>query len=167
MILSFIEGSILSKNPAAVHAVENTLRQPRFSLSSSEKEMTLFSSTMKENTENEKTGKKGSDSENVEISNYVKDGIDRTDTGDTDLNDDNGTGEVSDSVENNTILEFKNTGSELVSEITVNLDAQNTEIERSMTMNSVEMEAFRRKYDELMKQLETERFERELIARSR
>ena len=56
---------------------------------------------------------------------------------------------------------------EVLENVTVDLSSNDTAIEKSMTVNSEEMEAFRRKYEELMKQLEKERFERELIARSR
>lgn len=66
-----------------------------------------------------------------------------------------------------TIIDFRNTESELVNEVTVDLNESDPRTEKAMTMNSAEMDAFRRKYDELMKQLEKERIERELIARSR
>lgn len=157
MILSFIEGAILSKTPTEIQTGENPFRQAQSSLSSQDTKLTLVHNGPADNTENDTANGGVVDNDGTgEINEYSK--KQNIDTGNlTDSQADSG----------KTILEFRNTESEAVNKVTVNLDAESTETERSMTMNSADMDAFRKKYDELMKQLETERFERELIARSR
>lgn len=157
MILSFIEGAILSKTPPAINTGESPLRQAQSSLSSQDIKMTLVQNGPGKNTENETINCRNVDNDAVGriIEHGIEQNIDAASSADS--ADDSG----------KKILEFRNTESEVLHKINVNLETENTETERSMTMNSAEMEAFRRKYDELMKQLETERFERELIARSR
>lgn len=142
MILSFIEGSIIVKKQAVIQTGENPFRQVQYDEKSEVKEMLLLSN------ENHN-----------EISDVTESNSDNNN--ETDINND-------DSNENKgVILDFRDTDGELVSNVNVDLEKSDTNTEKSMTMNSAEMDAFRRKYDELMKQLEKERFERELIARSR
>lgn len=142
MILSFIEGSIIVKKQAVIQTGENPFRQVQYNENSEGKEMLLLT--------NENHNK---------ISDVTESNSDNNN--ETDINND-------DSNENKgVILDFRDTDGELVSNVNVDLEKSDTNTEKSMTMNSAEMDAFRRKYDELMKQLEKERFERELIARSR
>lgn len=142
MILSFIEGSIITKKPVVIQTGENPFRQVQLNESPEENGMLLLS-----------------DENHKEISDETEN--QRDDNDEPDTNND-------DTKENDgTILKFRNTDSELVNSVNVDLDKSDTNTEKAMTMNSAEMDAFRRKYDELMKQLEKERFERELIARNR
>lgn len=142
MILSFIEGSIISIEPVVIETGENPFRHIQFTDEPEEKEMLLLSGQ--------------SHDDNTDMKE------DRND--DEELNDSN----IDDSEDKEgTILEFRSTDSELINEVKVDMDSGDTNTEKAMTMNSFEMDAFRRKYDELMKQLEKERFERELKARGR
>ena len=142
MILSFIEGSIISVEPVEIKTGENPFRHIQFTDEPEEKEMLLLSGQ--------------SHDDNTDMKE------DRND--DEELNDSN----IDDSEDKEgTILEFRSTDSELINEVKVDMDSGDTNTEKAMTMNSFEMDAFRRKYDELMKQLEKERFERELKARGR
>ena len=142
MILSFIEGSIISIEPVVIETGENPFRHIQFTDEPEEKEMLLLSGQ--------------SHDDNTDMKE------DRND--DEELNDSN----IDDSEDKEgTILEFRSTDSELINEVKVDMDSGDTNTEKAMTMNSFEMDVFRRKYDELMKQLEKERFERELKARGR
>ena len=142
MILSFIEGSIITNKPAVIQTGVNPFRGFPESETPETKEQLLLTGEIYDDKPKEKD-------ETADLIN------------DTDAKSD-------DSRDNeNKIIDFRNTDSELVNEVTVDLNTSDTKTEKAMTMNSAEMDAFRRKYDELMKQLEKERFERELIARSR
>jgi hypothetical protein len=142
MILSFIEGSIITKKPVIILTGENPFRQVQLNEKPEGKVILLLS---------DEIYNKFSD-----VTEDKSNNIDETDTNNVDSKENDGT-----------ILEFRNADSELVNSVNVDLDKSDTNTEKAMTMNSAEMDAFRRKYDELMKQLEKERFERELIARSR
>jgi hypothetical protein len=142
MILSFIEGSIIVKKPAVIQTGDNPFRQRQLTEYTEAKEQLL-------------------------LTNEIYNGETDVQEEKNDDNNDNDTNNDDSSENESTILEFRNTDSELINEVTVDLDKSDTNTEKAMTMNSAEMDAFRRKYDELMKQLEKERFERELIARSR
>ncbi len=142
MILSFIEGTIITKKPAAIQTGRNPFRELPKRETPETKEQLLLSVK----TYGDKPNKK-----------------DET----ADLNNDTMTKSDDSRNDESKIIDFRNTESELTNEVSVDLDKSNTSTEKAMTMNSAEMDAFRRKYDELMKQLEKERFERELIARSR
>lgn len=142
MILSFIEGSIISIEPVVIETGENPFRHIQFTDEPEEKEMLLLSGQSHDDNTDMKEDK--NDDEELNNSN-IDDSEDKE----------------------GTILEFRSTDSELINEVKVDMDSGDTNTEKAMTMNSFEMDAFRRKYDELMKQLEKERFERELKARGR
>ena len=142
MILSFIEGSIISIEPAEIKTGDNPFRQIQFTENPEDKEMLLLSA--RDRDDNSDTKMDWNDFKELNDTN-------------SDVNED----------KEGTILEFRSTERELINEVKVDLNSSDTETESSMTMNSSEMDAFRRKYDELMKQLEKERFERELKARGR
>jgi len=142
MILSFIEGSIITNKPVVIQTGVNPFRGFPESETSETKEQLLLAGEIYDDKPKEKD-------ETADLKN------------DTDAKSDDGRDNE------NKIIDFRNTDSELVNEVTVDLNTSDTKTEKAMTMNSAEMDAFRRKYDELMKQLEKERFERELIARSR
>ena len=147
MILSFIEGSIITNKPVVIQTGVNPFRQRQLTEYTEAKEQLLLTNEIYNGEKDVKEEKNDDNNDN--------------DTNNDDTNND-------ESAENeSTILEFRNTDSELINEVTVDLDKSNANTEKAMTMNSAEMDAFRRKYDELMKLLEKERFERELIARSR
>lgn len=141
MILSFIEGTITLKKPAVIKTGNNPFR-----------DVCLAEIPVTEELEQHipETDLKLSDTEKMQESNIP----DKT-------GNDESTGKET------KIFEFTGMEREVLENVTVNLSSNDTATEKSMTVNSEEMEAFRRKYDELMKQLEKERFERELIARSR
>lgn len=142
MILSFIEGTIIPKKPVAIQTGRNPFRELPNRETPETKEQLLPTGEIYDDNQKE---------------------IDKT----ADLKYD--TDSKNDDSRNNEskIIDFRNTESELVNEVTVDLNESDPRTEKAMTMNSAEMDAFRRKYDELMKQLEKERIERELIARSR
>ncbi len=142
MILSFIEGSIISIEPVEIKTGDNPFRQIQFTENPEDKEMLLLSA--RDRDDNSDTKMDWNDFKELNDTN-------------SDVNED----------KEGTILEFRSTEHELINEVKVDLNSSDTETESSMTMNSSEMDAFRRKYDELMKQLEKERFERELKARGR
>lgn len=142
MILSFIEGSIICKEPVEIKTGDNPFRQIQFTENPEDKEMLLLSA--RDRDDNSDTKMDWNDFKELNDTN-------------SDVNED----------KEGTILEFRSTERELINEVKVDLNSSDTETESSMTMNSSEMDAFRRKYDELMKQLEKERFERELKARGR
>ena len=141
MILSFIEGTITIKKPAVIQTGNNPFRQVNFT----------------EKPDNIETqmpaGEIGVNFTDINAEPLINN-IDET------RNDESTGNETK-------IFEFSGMDSEVTEKISVDLNSRNTAVEEAMTVNSAEMDAFRRKYDELMKQLEKERFERELIARSR
>ena len=141
MILSFIEGTITIKKPAVIQTGNNPFRQVNFT----------------EKPDNIETqmpaGEIGVNFTDINAEPLINN-IDET------RNDESTGNETK-------IFEFSGMDSEVTENISVDLNSRNTAVEEAMTVNSAEMDAFRRKYDELMKQLEKERFERELIARSR
>jgi len=141
MILSFIEGTITIKKPAVIQTGNNPFRQVNFTEKPDNIETQMPAGEI---------GVNFTDINAEPLSNNI----------DETRNDE--------STDNETkIFEFSGMDSEVTEKISVDLDSRNTAVEEAMTVNSAEMDAFRRKYDELMKQLEKERFERELIARSR
>ena len=141
MILSFIEGTITIKKPAVIQTGNNPFRQVNFTEKPDNIETQMPAGEI---------GVNFTDINAEPLSNNI----------DETRNDE--------STDNETkIFEFSGMDSEVTEKISVDLNSRNTAVEEAMTVNSAEMDAFRRKYDELMKQLEKERFERELIARSR
>ena len=140
-MLSFIEGTITIKKPAVIQTGNNPFRQVNFT----------------EKPDNIETqmpaGEIGVNFTDINAEPLINN-IDET------RNDESTGNETK-------IFEFSGMDSEVTENISVDLNSRNTAVEEAMTVNSSEMDAFRRKYDELMKQLEKERFERELIARSR
>lgn len=141
MILSFIEGTITIKKPAVIQTGNNPFRQVNFTEKPDNIETHMPAGEISVNF---------TDINAEPLSNNI----------DETRNDE--------STDNETkIFEFSGMDSEVTEKISVDLNSRNTAVEEAMTVNSAEMDAFRRKYDELMKQLEKERFERELIARSR
>jgi len=141
MILSFIEGTITIKKPAVIQTGNNPFRQVNFTEKPDNIETQMPAGEI---------GVNFTDINAEPLSNNI----------DETRNDESTGNETK-------IFEFSGMDSEVTEKISVDLDSRNTAVEEAMTVNSAEMDAFRRKYDELMKQLEKERFERELIARSR
>ncbi len=141
MILSFIEGTITIKKPAVIQTGNNPFRQVNFTEKPDNIETQMPAGEI---------GVNFTDINAEPLSNNI----------DETRNDESTGNETK-------IFEFSGMDSEVTEKISVDLNSRNTAVEEAMTVNSAEMDAFRRKYDELMKQLEKERFERELIARSR
>ena len=141
MILSFIEGTITIKKPAVIQTGNNPFRQVNFTEKPDNIETQMPAGEI---------GVNFTDINAEPLSNNI----------DETRNDESTGNETK-------IFEFSGMDSEVTENISVDLNSRNTAVEEAMTVNSAEMDAFRRKYDELMKQLEKERFERELIARSR
>ncbi len=141
MILSFIEGTITIKKPAVIQTGNNPFRQVNFTEKPDNIETQMPAGEI---------GVNFTDINAEPLSNNI----------DETRNDESTGNEIK-------IFEFSGMDSEVTEKISVDLNSRDTAVEEAMTVNSAEMDAFRRKYDELMKQLEKERFERELIARSR